>query len=256
MISVIVCSRLDPASMLHERNVRKTAAGEVEYLRFDNRLSPSGICAVYNRGVSAAKGEILVFMHEDVFFMDACWDNALLRSFADPRVGVAGIAGTQYLGAEAPGWAAAGRPFVRGKVIHETGNGRNFHLTVFSWETGDIEVVAVDGLLFAARRSLFDRVRFDEETFDGFHFYDLDLCMQVRRTHRIVVNADIAVKHRSGGSFDAAWQGYAERFVRKYRDELPASCVLEAPDFARRIPFESFDLRGKVKQLTIGEFEG
>jgi GT2 family glycosyltransferase len=252
MISVIVCSRTDPADTLHEGNVRRTAAQQPEYLRMDNRTSPSGICAVYNRAVSRAGGDILVFMHEDAFFMDTGWDTALMRSFADPRVGMAGIAGTQYLGADLPGWAAAGRPFIRGKVIHETGNGANFHLTVFSWESADVEVVAVDGLFFAVRKSLFDRIRFDETTFDGFHFYDLDLCMQVRATHRIVVNADIAVKHRSGGSFDAAWQGYAERFQAKYRNELPAACVAERPDPAHRIPFENFDLKGRVPQVTIG----
>jgi GT2 family glycosyltransferase len=252
MITVIVCSRTDPADTLHERNVRKTASAEVEYLRFDNRIPSAGLCAVYNRGVELAQGDIVVFMHEDVFFMDTGWDAALMRSFADPRVGMVGIAGTQYLGPEAPGWAAAGRPFIRGKVVHETGGGENFHLTVFSWEKTDIEVVAVDGLFFAVRKSLFDRIRFDEATFDGFHFYDLDLCMQVRQTHRIVVNADIAVKHLSGGSFDAAWKGYALRFVGKYRGELPASCVPDAPDPAHRIPFESFDLRGRVKQETIG----
>jgi hypothetical protein len=250
MISVIVCSRKDPADTLHRRNVCKTASREPEYLRFDNRLSPAGLCAVYNRGIAAARGDILVFMHEDVFFMDAGWDGALLRSFSDRNVGMVGIAGTQYLGSEAPGWAAAGRPFIRGKVVHETGAG--FHLTVFSWEKCDIEVVAVDGLFFAVRRCLFDRIRFDETTFDGFHFYDLDLCMQVRKTHSIVVNPDIAVKHQSGGSFDAAWRGYAGRFVGKYRHELPASCVPEAPDIAHRMPFESFDLRGRVSQATIG----
>jgi len=76
--------------------------------------------------------------------------------------------------------------------------------------------------------------------------------MQVRQTHRIVVNADIAVKHLSGGAFDAAWKGYALRVVGENRDELPASCVPDAPDPAHRIPFESFDLRGRVKQETIG----
>ena len=45
-----------------------------------------------------------------------------------------GIAGTQYLLAEAPGRVAAGRPFIKGQVIHETDNGNAFELSVVSWE--------------------------------------------------------------------------------------------------------------------------
>lgn len=251
MVSVIVCSRKDPSDDQHRRNCRKTAGGAVEYVRIDNRDNRRGICRAYNEGVGKSSGDILAFLHEDAFFMEKNWDAALLKKFADPMVGLVGVAGTQYLFAEHPGWVAAGRPFLKGRVVHETGNGANFHLTVFSPDPGDAEVVAVDGLFFAVRRTLFGRVAFDEETFDGFHFYDLDLCMQVRKTHRIIVTSDIIIKHLSSGAFNAAWHVYGERFLRKYRSELPASCASGTPDLTRRIPFETFDLKGRVPQETI-----
>jgi GT2 family glycosyltransferase len=252
MISLIVCSKLDPSVTVHRRNVEKTAAERIEYIRIDNREPRTGICNAYNRAVAMAHGELLVFMHEDAFFMEKGWDAVLSEKFSDPSIGLVGVAGTRYLFAEHPGWVAAGRPFIRGKVIHETKNGENFHLTVFSWDDKDSDVVAVDGLFFAIRKSLFDRIAFDEATFDGFHFYDLDICMQVRKTHRLIVTSDIVIKHQSGGLFDAAWQKYAGRFLQKYATELPASCTGgEIPDLSRRVPFESFDLKGKVPQVTI-----
>jgi GT2 family glycosyltransferase len=252
MISLIVCSRLDPSETIHRRNAEKTAAGEIEYLRIDNREPRTGICAVYNRAVAMAHGDIIAFMHEDAFFMEKGWDAVLAKKFSEPSIGLVGVAGTQYLFAEHPGWVAAGRPFIRGKVIHETSDARDFHLTVFSWDDRDSDVVAVDGLFFAIRRNLFDRIAFDETTFDGFHFYDLDICMQVRKTHRLIVTPDIIVKHRSGGSFNATWQKYGERFLQKYSTELPASCTAgEIPDLSKRVPFENFDLKGKVPQGTI-----
>jgi hypothetical protein len=251
MITVIVCSRRDPSVTLHERNVKKTAAGPIDYIRIDNRQPGRGICSVYNDGVEKTRNDILVYMHEDAFFMEAGWDAVLEKKFADPSVGLVGVAGTQYLFAEHPGWVAAGRPFIKGQVIHETSNGATFHLTVFSWNKDDSDVVAVDGLFFAVRRSLFERIRFDDTMFDGFHFYDLDLCMQVRKTNRLIVTPDIVVKHQSGGSFDAAWQSYAQRFLFKYRPELPASCTSEIPDLSHRVPFETFDIKGKVPQVTI-----
>ena len=76
--------------------------------------------------------------------------------------------------------AAPGSPFIHGKVVHEERDMGKLILTVFSEENKDIEAVAVDGLFFAMRKSLFDTIRFDKDTFDRFHFYDLDICMQVR----------------------------------------------------------------------------
>jgi GT2 family glycosyltransferase len=249
MISVIVCSRRDPAETLHLRNARKTSSEEIEYVRIDNRDTKYGLCAAYNQGVARATGDILVFMHEDAFFMERGWDKVLANKFVDASIGLVGIAGTQYLFANPPGWVAAGRPFIRGKVVHETND--DFHLTAYSWDTTDSDVVAVDGLFFAVRRKLFETIKFDEATFDGFHFYDLDICMQVRTSYRLVVTPDILVKHQSSGAFNEHWMKYAQRFIRKYSGELPAHCTDEVPDLSKRIQFESFDLKGKVQQVTI-----
>jgi hypothetical protein len=251
-ISVIVCSRKDPSDTLHERNVVKTVGSvTMEYIKVDNRDNRYCIGAAYNEGVGRASGRIAVFMHEDVFFMEGDWGKKLVEKFDDPLTGLVGVAGTEYLFGDNPGWVAAGRPYIHGHVIHELDNGKVYHLTVFSWDKEDVEVVAVDGLFFAVRKELFPDISFDATTFDGFHFYDLDICMQVRKTHRCLVTWDILVKHQSGGAFDAAWKQYAHRFIEKYHAALPASCTASVPDRTRRIDFENFDLRGKAPQVTI-----
>ena len=251
MISVIVCSRLDPSNDLHQRNISKTIGAQFEYIRIDNRNNTYNLCSAYNEGVKRSKGETVVFVHEDVFFMEGGWGAKLENKFSDLSIGLIGVAGTQYLFSETPGWVAAGRPFIKGQVVHETNNGNTYNLTVFSWEDDDAEVVAVDGLFFAIRRSLFETIEFDDQTFDGFHLYDLDICMQIHRTHRLIVTKEILLKHQSGGSFNSLWQTYALRFLNKYKSELPASCASTIPDRSQRIPFENFDLKGKVPQITI-----
>ncbi|HEX2957353.1 MAG TPA: glycosyltransferase [Chitinispirillaceae bacterium] len=251
MISVIVCSRTDPADSIHERNLRKTAGTDIEYIRIDNRDNRYNLSSAYNYGVSLARGTILVFMHEDAFFMEGNWALVLEKKFAKEEVGLIGIAGTQFLFADNPGWVVAGRPYIRGHVIHELNNGETYTLTVFNWEHQDSSVVAVDGLFFAVRASLFTSVRFDDTVFDGFHFYDIDICMQIRRTHQLLVTWDLLIKHQSGGSFDDNWKKYAYRFCKKYQHELPAATVSTTPDPSRRISFENFDLKGKAPQITI-----
>jgi GT2 family glycosyltransferase len=128
-------------------------------------------------------------------------------------------------------------------------------MTLFSRDTADAEVVAVDGLFFAIRRDLFDRIHFDDALFDGFHFYDLDISMQVRLSHRILVTWDIVVKHYSEGSFDQRWKRYATRFVLKWSDHLPATCTDLTPSVNpdSRAKGENFDLKGKLPQTIIVE---
>jgi glycosyltransferase involved in cell wall biosynthesis len=252
MISVIVCSRQPHSWDFHERNVSKTIGCEYEYVRIDNTANAYGICAAYNHGVSLAKGDIFVFVHEDVFFMEPGWGETLVRKFAgNERIGLIGVAGTQYLFADHPAWIRAGRPFIRGRVVHELDKGASFILSVFSWDKADAVVVAADGLFLAIRASLFPGIRFDGVTFDKFHFYDLDICMQVRKTHSCIVTWDILLKHFSGGNANAQWVEAGKRFLAKYKNELPASTVSAIPDPATYREAMHFDLHGKAPQVTI-----
>ena len=252
MISVIVCSKNSPQWDRHERNVKKTIGSDYEYVRIDNTANPYGICAAYNEGVSRAKGEALVFVHEDVFFMEPGWGSVLEKKFKnDDSLGLIGVVGTQYLLDHTPAWLAAGQPFLRGRVIHEVDGGESYYLSVFSWDKSDAEVVAVDGLFFAIRKNLFRRIHFDDKTFDKFHFYDLDICMQIRKTHKLIVTWDILTKHLSAGNCDAEWKESGMRFLAKYKNELPARCVDMVPDVKDRILGMNYNLKGIVPQGMI-----
>jgi len=252
MISVIVCSQKDPQWLVHRNHIARSIGSHYEYIAIDNRKNEKGICAAYNEGVSRARGDICVFVHEDVFFVTQSWGKVLLDTFANnEECGMVGVAGTQFLFAHNPFWAAAGRPFIHGKVIHENKKSDKRILTVFSRDEIDTQVVALDGLFFAVRRSLFDTISFDEKTFDQFHFYDLDIGMQVQNTHTLLCTKDILVKHLSGGSFNEKWRAYAVLFLRKYKKQLPFSCSNKVPDPSRRIDFESFDLDTMVKPEMV-----
>lgn len=251
MISVVVCSRLGQYSELHERNAAKTVGTEYEYVRIDNADNGFSLSSAYNEGVSRSQGDILVFVHEDVFFMEPGWGTGLAGKFENPSIGLVGVAGTQYLASHHPAWLAAGQPFLRGRVVHDVEAEDDYSMCVFSADKTDAEVVAVDGLFFAIRRSLFEQIRFDDETFDGFHFYDLDICMQVHKTHKLIVTWDILVKHLSKGNCDEAWKEAGQRFLDKYKDDLPATCVEAVPQFNKAIGPKSYNLKGVVPQGII-----
>lgn len=252
MISIVVCSQQGPYAELHERNVHKTVGVDFEYVRIDNADNTYSLCSAYNQGVSQSRGDIVVFVHEDAFFMEPGWGTVLENKFAqDSTIGLIGVAGTQYLASHHPAWIAAGQPFIRGHVIHEIPTNHTYEMAVFSSDKTDAEVVAVDGLFFAIRRSLFDHIRFDNQTFDGFHFYDLDICMQIRQTHKLIVTWDILIKHLSPGTCDEVWIETGRKFLTKYANELPASCVNAVPDFNKAVAPHTINLKGVVPEGII-----
>lgn len=251
MISVIVCSRDISSNLVHRSNIKATCGLEHEYIQIDNSANRYCIGEAYQEGIKQSKGDICVFIHDDCFFMELNWGQILKSKFMDETIGMVGVAGSQYLFSDLPAWPRAGRPYIKGRVVHDLPKEQKFMLTVFSWDKEDCDVVAVDGLFFAVRRELFDKVKFDFSIFNGFHLYDMDLCMQVRSISRIIVTPHILVKHCSGGSFDKTWFHFANLFTKKYAHQLPASCCDSTPNLENPIPFENFDLRGKVPQTTI-----
>jgi GT2 family glycosyltransferase len=250
MISVITCWKRPAAQTIQERNVYKTIGTEHEYIMIDGSRG-IGFAAAYNQGIAQAKGDIVVFVPEDVLFMKMNWGQILEKKFAqDPWLGMVGVAGTQYLYADKYSWTAAGRPFTKGRIVHHLENG-DFFAVVFSVENGDYPVVAIDGVFMAIRGPILQSVTFDELVFNGSHFHDIDMCMKINRNFRIIVTTDIVVKKRSQSIFDKAWNNYGQLFINKYADQLPLSSVQGAPDPQQFVSSQVVDLKGKAPLETI-----
>jgi hypothetical protein len=251
MISVISLCRHPESNAVQKGNVARTVGAAYEYLVIDGSRGPYRVAPAYNWAVSRMKGDIAVFLHDDCYFMNMNWGAALEAKFAaDPSLGIAGVAGTQYLFADKSSWTAAGRPFVKGRIIYHLQNG-DFFAAVFSNEKGDHEVVAVDGCCMAIRSQLFKGLRFDDRTFQGEYFYDIDFCLQLRGRARLIVTSDMTVKKRSSPAFDDEWKQAGELFLQKHAASLPASCASAVPDPAKFVSSQMVNLKGKYSMETI-----
>ena len=251
MISVISLCRHPESNAVQKGNIAKTAGTDYEYLVIDGSKGPYRIAPAYNWAVTRAKGDLLVFILDDCYFMNMNWGVPLAAKFAnDPSLGIAGVAGTQYLFADKSSWTAAGRPYVKGRIVYHLQNG-DFFGAFFSNEKGDHEVVACDGCCMAVRAELFKTLRFDEETFTGAHFYDIDFCLQARAKYRLVITNDMTVKKRSQPVFDDDWQKDGGLFLQKHARDLPASCVDTVPDPAHFLSTQMMNLKGKYSMETI-----
>ena len=86
---------------------------------------------------------------------------------------------------------------------------------------------ALDGLFFATRRDVVERIGFDADTFDGFDFYDVDFSYRVHRAgFRVRIQTDLHLLHASRGNFGPRYAFYSERFRSKF------------PEFADPPPFQ------------------
>ncbi|MGI9316899.1 MAG: glycosyltransferase, partial [bacterium] len=213
-ISIVVCASNHESLECHKRHVTDTVGVPFEYIGIDNSSKKHGLAQAYNLGGIQATSDVIVFVHDDVFFTTKNWGSILLSKFKQStQLGMIGLAGTAYLQSRHPYWVASKAPFIHGRVIH---HGNQLRLSRYSGREQDQPVVAIDGLMMAVRRKVFAQHQFDPKTFDGFHFYDLDFSLRVSETDPVIVTQDILVKHLSSGRFDQVWEKYRDRFRRKY----------------------------------------
>ncbi len=252
MISIIVCSRIGNISAEIKQNIAETIGCEFELTEIDNSDNRYSIFQAYNEGVGRSKGEILCFMHEDVLFRSQGWGTTIVKHFYDcEEIGLIGFAGTHFLPDTPMYWYSS--PFIS---QHNLNNDQgiveeHFHEEWFNGEVL-IETVAVDGFCFFVRKALFDRIFFDDKTYNGFHMYDMDICMQVIEAGcKVCVCRSVLPEHCWSENKQFSKRGgdlffyNLELFSEKWHCRLPIHKGLDLPE-------EMFD---RVNRLCRQSYE-
>ena len=218
-VSIIICSiddrKFESVTAAYESLF---AAVPHEIIRIaDARSLTEG----YNRGMDRSRGELLIFSHDDVRPVNP--DFALRVISHLEHCDLLGVAGTSFLSGAA--WVMAGWPFLAGQVgMDQTGGG--ISVTAYAPANGmrTSGIQALDGLFLAVRRDVATRHRFDADTFDGWHMYDLDFSFRVAEAgHAVAVANDLLVVHNSKGEYRSeAWRRYEQRFLAKFENRLAA----------------------------------
>lgn len=218
MISIVCCSANALKAGATERRFAGLFDASGEAWEFVLIPDARSMCEGYNRGVARAKGDAILFSHDDVEVLNPRFP-ALLRRRLE-RFDVLGVAGTTRL--TSAGWIGAGPPHIAGQVVNIVGGGSGYAVCIYG---NHLRIApgmqALDGCLFAARRSACEAVPFDAQTFDAFHLYDLDFTFRAHLAGlRLAACCDWHVIHESPGSFDAGWKAQAERFEKKHAGAL------------------------------------
>ena len=226
-VSIIVCSRTASLNDSLKQNIHKTIGVPYELIVIDNSRNEHTMFTAYNQGIQQAHGELLCFMHEDVWFHSQDWGKCCANHFNnDPQLGIIGLAGGMVM-EKGMDWRAipinSDNYIQRFKTLERQSRSCTLHVNRNRPPKGLLqEVVCVDGMWMVIRAKLFPPLSFDEETFKGFHLYDTDICLQaISQGYRVCVCHDILMEHFSCGSFSQEYYEELARALKKWDTLLP-----------------------------------
>ncbi|MBD1392883.1 glycosyltransferase [Mucilaginibacter glaciei] len=225
MISVIICS-INPALLKAVTyNINTTIGVPYELIAIDNRGSKKGICQVYNEASEKAQYEVLCFVHEDIIIKTNNWGSVLLNLFKDPSLGLVGVAGSSYRPLTPSKWGGFTENTVYGNIIQvfKHDQKKDFHLNRNPGNDKLKTVACVDGVWLCTTKKIAAEIKFDENTFKGFHCYDIDISLSIGCKYKVAVTYEILIKHFSEGHFDRTWMVENLKLFSKWNHILPYS---------------------------------
>lgn len=197
-----------------------------ERLLIQNDFEGSSMFEKYNNAIesiSAIHGKLseddyIVFAHDDVTICDPLLEEKIKIIFQnDSTLGMVGVCGTTSFPHEGGWWMGDRKSNGRGHIIQGLPDAPEFHMVDNIGYFDD--VVSVDGCMFVVRGSIFNNFKFDQDTYDGYHFYDVDMSMMVQYCGWKVAVADILIKHQSEGPLGNDWHVSREKFINKWNNQ-------------------------------------
>lgn len=226
MISLIICSTHSDISAELKQNIDTTIGYDHEYVVIDNSDNRHSIFSAYNEGIRRSKGDILVFMHQDIDYQTINWGGVVAGLLKDNSIGIVGFGGAHFLPSVPMYWSES--PIISEYCKHND-NGRLYDCVATDYMVdGLADVAVVDGMCMMARRDVFDHLAFDEKSYSGFHLYDMDICMQIyQQGLRICVTDKILITHHWSES---------TMYTKKGADALSKNLRIFADKWSTQLP--------------------
>ena len=190
MISIVICSVSGTKFAAMRAQYQKLMGDEPhEVIGIHDAKS---MCEGYNRGFAKSKGDIVVFSHDDIEILSTDFIERLKGHMAAHDV--IGVAGTDKLVNAL--WSAAGPPHIFGQHVTLDAKKGSMVVCIYSGSKRVIEnIQAMDGLFLAFRREAVEKLGgWDEQTFKGWHCYDVDMVFRAHLAgYRVAVARDLPI---------------------------------------------------------------
>lgn len=218
MFSLIICSRDVSISKKLEENIKETIHEDYELIVIDNSLNQLSIFEAYNIGINRSRGEILVFLHDDILFQTLGWGKVIILLFnQNPNISLLGVAGSSIkTKMPSPWWEGP----LHIRIIQHYKNALPSENKNIGFDGKKlIEVAVIDGVLMVMRRD--DKIRFNKDL-KGYHNYDIDLSIQHQKLNKkVFVTNQIIIEHFSGGTINKDWYLSSSKLHKLNSKSLP-----------------------------------
>jgi hypothetical protein len=169
---------------------------------FGELTTETSIFEAYNEALEhfAAVGELeaLVLLHQDTELLDSGFCSVVRETLSDPAVALVGAIGARDVRSLA-WWEGT----MAGRVIDTR--------APLDYGFEHPQVDSVDGLLMILSPWAVRNLRFDADTYTGFHAYDVDFGLTVRAAGRKTVVADLGVMHHTLDGDDPDYSGFGDK---------------------------------------------
>ena len=149
----------------------------------------------FKQGLELSSGDIIAYLHSDLFIEERGWDQRVLDSFRDyPKLGLLGFVGSNEI--DGLGGRGSGtRSNMQGQLHggFQGSKASDHGIVTFSYNKGAV----VDGCSMIFRRESLERIGF-RENFPLHHFYDRLMSCQILEAGYEVAILGIAFDHISG----------------------------------------------------------
>lgn len=207
-------------------SIKTTIGADYEIIVCDNRQNKKGICQVYNEYANKAEGDYLCFVHEDVLFNTNHWGNILVNFAQKTKLcGVIGFGGGEFVSKFYLSWSGG---CLRGRniagvqchyTIPDAEGSENYVRTIVNpLQEEFAPIITLDGYFLFCKKEVWENIKFDEITFNGFHFYDQDFTFACYLNgYKNYVCHLIETIHLSRGNYSVDYYNCAKAFRHKYR---------------------------------------
>ncbi len=221
MISIIICLRTSKITAALEANIREKIGVPYEIIGIDNSKNQYSIFSAYNEGVARSSFDILCFMHEDLLFHTNDWGQKIKTHLNAPDAGFIGLCGGSTLTKVPASWSLFDQKMYI--LQSNTGGGKSvLHNKGHNSQSTSKSVLVLDGVFLCAKKSLFQKIRFDDVYFSGFHAYDLDICIQAHLAgYKNYAINDVLIEHFSKGHHNKQWILNTMKLSDKWDTHLP-----------------------------------
>ena len=204
-MNISIIAAINDPEMWHDTVVKyKDLANDPQALEFLAYTPKTdwGIAETYNEGIEDANKESLrIFTHQDAYPLEESWDTKLLKFSDNRRIGIIGFAGSTAVPISGMWWSHG-----------EKYGGLSQGGSPLTFQKPPAQVRIIDGFCFAVTSDVTELKKFDT-SYGGFHFYDLDYCLQC---HKQVWVADIMMEHMSHGNINDDWKKARDIFKKKW----------------------------------------